>query len=395
MAKFKGYWANVSAWVKKQTITPRFNSIKASLTSIGFGVLFGLILLFVLKPADAFGGFISMITTGVSGADKIGKLLYTATPLIMTGLAVAFAFKTGLFNIGASGQYLMGAFFALFTAIVWQFPWYLAIVASAVGGAIWGAIPGIFKAFFNVNEVITAIMFNWIGLFLVNLLISNSPKMIATYYGASTGDRTANLQQANPTAIIPKLGLDKIFSSNMNISIFIAIGIAILIYFILNRTVFGYELKAVGLNRDASKYAGINEKHSIIYAMTISGALAGIGGGLYYLSGVATYTILKLLQPMGFNGIPVALLASSDPVGVIFSSIFISYLQVGGEAMQPEFAPEVVNIVISVIIYTSAFSLLFKIFFGKKEHERREKEAAIEAGVDNTKLQVANEEVNE
>jgi simple sugar transport system permease protein len=196
--------------------------------------------------------------------------------------------------------------------------------------------------------------------------------MIATYYGAQNGDRTANLQQANPEAIIPTLGLDKVFSGNMNISIFLAIIFAIVVFIILDKTIFGFELKAVGYNRHASKYAGINEKRNIILSMTISGALAGFGGGLYYLSGVASYTILKVLQPMGFNGIPVALLASSHPIGVIFSALFISYIQIGGEGMQPEFAPEVVSIVISVIIYTSAFALLFREFFGKKERLKKE-----------------------
>lgn len=373
MGKIRTTIRHFGGWVKNNAKTPGFNSIKASLTSIAIGILIGLILLFVLKPGDALSGFWRMITTGISSTDKIGKLFYLATPLIMTGLAVAFAFKTGLFNIGASGQYLLGAYFALFTATVLKFPWYLAIIMAGLGGALWGAIPGLFKALLNVNEVITSIMFNWIGLFLVNLLISNTPKMIATYYGASTGDRTANLQQANPQAIIPTLGLDKIFSGNMNMSIFIAIFIAIIIFVILNRTIFGYELKAVGYNRHASKYAGINEKKNIILSMTISGALAGIGGGLYYLSGVATYVILKVLQPMGFNGIPVALLASSHPIGVIFSALFISYIQIGGEGMQPEFSPEVVNIVISVIIYTSAFSLLFKLFFSQKNRFNQNK----------------------
>jgi ABC-type uncharacterized transport system permease subunit len=372
MGKWNTSMTKLGHWVKQQARTPGFNSIKASLTSIGFGIIFGLILLFILKPTDAIDGFLRMLFTGITSTNKIGKLFYMASPLIMTGLGVAFAFKTGLFNIGASGQYLMGAFFALFSAIVWQFPWFLALIMALLGGAIWGAIPGIFKALLNVNEVITSIMFNWIGLFTVNLLIANTPKMIATYYGAQNGDRTANLQQANPEAIIPTLGLDKVFSGNMNISIFLAIIFAIVVFIILDKTIFGFELKAVGYNRHASKYAGINEKRNIILSMTISGALAGFGGGLYYLSGVASYTILKVLQPMGFNGIPVALLASSHPIGVIFSALFISYIQIGGEGMQPEFAPEVVSIVISVIIYTSAFALLFREFFGKKERLKKE-----------------------
>ena len=138
----------------------------------------------------------------------MAKVLYTAAPLMMTGLSVGFAFKTGLFNIGATGQYTMGAFFALSAAIQFQLPWYLGLLAAMVGGAIWGAIPGLFKAHFNVNEVIAAIMFNWISLFTVNLAINNMPRMLASAWGAVNKDRTAALGAANRSAILPKLGLD-------------------------------------------------------------------------------------------------------------------------------------------------------------------------------------------
>jgi simple sugar transport system permease protein len=151
----------------------------------------------------------------------------------------------------------------------------------------------------------------------------------------------------------------------MNISIFLAGIVAIVIYIILNKTVFGYELKACGSNKNASLYAGINAKRNIILSMIIAGALSGIAGGLYYLAGTGQYTIEKNLLPMGFNGIPVALLATSNPVGTIFSGLFVSYIQVGGEAMQPEFAAENITIIISVIIYLSAFALLIKSFISR------------------------------
>ncbi len=131
-------------------------------------------------------------------------------------------------------------------------------------------------------------------------------------------------------------------------------------YFLLNRTIFGYELKACGYNRNASIYAGINAKRNIVLSMIIAGSFAGMGGGIYYLSGTAQYTIEKILPAMGFNGIPVALLATSNPLGIIFSALFVSYIQVGGEAMQPEYAKEIIDMIISVIIYLSAFSLLLK-----------------------------------
>lgn len=345
-------------WLRRQ---PGFESFLASAAAIAIGLVFGFLLLVLFKADKSLYGLSQILITGFGSTAKLAKVLYQAAPLIMTGLSVGFAFKTGLFNIGASGQYMLGMFMALYSGIVWQFPWYLALVMAMLGGAIWGAMPGLFKAFFNVNEVITSIMFNWIGLFAVNVLLANIPVVLADYYGASNPDRTANMDAANKTAIIPKWGLDSLFGSTyMNISIFMAVLFAVLIYFVLQRTTFGYELKACGYNRNASIYAGINAKRNIVLSMVIAGALSGFGGGLYYLSGTAQYTIEKLLAAMGFNGIPVALLATSNPIGIIFSALFISYIQVGGEAMQPEFAKEIVDIIISVIIYLSAFALLLK-----------------------------------
>lgn len=343
-----------------------FISCMASLISILFGLVFGLVLLFIFNSDFALRGFGKMVSTGITSSDKLAKVLYQAAPLIMTGLSVGFAFKTGLFNIGATGQYTIGAFCALTAAIQFQMPWYVGLIAAMIGGALWGAIPGICKAFFNVNEVITAIMFNWIGMFLVNLLINNMPKMIANYWAGPQSDRTASLAVANPGGMIPKAGLDQMMGSNyMNISIFLVIVIAVIVYVILQKTTFGYELKACGFNRNASEYAGINAKRNIVFSMVISGALSGIGGGIYYLSGTAQYNLVKSLLAAGFNGIPVALLASSNPVGTIFSGLFISYIQVGGDAMQPEFAKETIDIIISVIIYLSAFSLLIREIIGK------------------------------
>lgn len=351
-------------------------AILSSVLSIIVGLVFGAILLLILNPAKAGIGISAMLTTGISNLDQFGKVLYQSAPLMLCGLSVGFAFKTGLFNIGASGQYTMGAFFALVGAIQFQLPWFLCLLLACIGGAIWGIFPGLFKALFNVNEVITSIMFNWICMFLVNLLFANMPTMLASAWGASNSDRSAALAKANPGAIIPKAGLDKLFgnSSWINISFFIAILVAILVWFILNKTTFGYELKACGLNKDASIYAGINANRNIVLSMIIAGALSGLGGGLYYLAGTIQYVMEKSILSMGFNGIPVALLANSNPIGTIFSSLFISYIKVGGSAMQPNFSSESTDIIIAVIIYLAAFSLLIrgiltKILSGNKKKE--------------------------
>lgn len=342
-------------------------SLLASLLAIAAGLLVGLALLCLLNVNYAFSGFSKILTTGLASSEKLAKVLYQAMPLMLCGLSVAFAFKTGLFNIGAAGQYTMGAFGALTAGIALQLPWYVALLFAIVGGALLGAIPGICKALFNVNEVITSIMFNWITMYAVNLAINNMPVMLTNYWSKSTiKDRTASLVDANPAAILPKGGLDTLMNSNyISIGIFIAIAVAILIWVVLQKTVLGYELKACGFNRHASQYAGINAKRNIILSMIISGALAGLGGGLYYLSGTGQYTLVKSLLGMGFNGIPVALLASSNPLGVIFSTLFVSYIQVGGDALQPHFIKENIEIIISAIIYLSAFALLIKGFIAK------------------------------
>ena len=291
----------------------------------------------------------------------VGTVLGQTAPLIMTGLSVAFAFKTGLFNIGAAGQYTVGALGALYFALVLKTPWFVCLFAAMIFGAIWGAIPGIFKAYFNVNEVITAIMFNWIGLYGVNELIYKG--ILGDMYDLKTA-KTYTLRGTAPQALIPDMGLNDIFKTkSTTIAIFIAVAIAIVVYVVIQKTTFGYELKACGHNKDAAKYAGINDKKNIVLSMVIAGALSGIGAGLYYLSGVAEWNpqVSTALPAMGFNGIPVALLALSNPIGVIFAALFVSHITVGGGYLPTKyFQPEIADVIIAVIIYLCAFVSLFK-----------------------------------
>jgi simple sugar transport system permease protein len=339
-------------------------SFFSSIMAIVAGLLFGLIILLFSNAKQAFPAFWMILMGGFTdGMAGIGQVLYLATPIILTGLSVGFAFKTGLFNIGSSGQFTFGAFWAVYIGVKWTFlpagiHWIVALLGAAVAGAVWGMVPGLLKAVSNVNEVITSIMMNYIGMYLVNILIVKN-----------VHDPIKN--QSVPvakSAIIPKAGLDELFrSTNMNISIFIAILMVIIIYIVLNKTTFGYELKACGLSPSASKYAGINAKRNIVLSMVIAGALSGLGGGLLYLAGSGKYLqVLDVLAPQGFNGISVALLGMSSPIGILFAGLFIGHITVGGSNTQLyNFVPEVIEIIISAIIYCGAFALLFKSFIGK------------------------------
>ena len=314
------------------------------------------------KPILCGGFFKTANTMGMGVRSEILQ----AAPLIMTGLSVAFAFKTGLFNIGAAGQYTVGAYFALYSALMLKLPWWACLIVATLGGALWGAIPGIFKAYLNVNEVITAIMFNWIGLYGVNTLIYQGGK--GPMFNVNT-TKTYTIKQASAQSLLPSFNINvngkdyfgKMFTPT--IGIFIAIAVAIIIWVILNKTTFGYELKACGHNKDAAKYAGINDKRNIILSMTIAGALAGLGAGLFYLSGSKEWEPLvsTALPAVGFNGISVALLASSNPVSCVFSALFISHITVGGGVMDASVFPsEVADLISGVVIYLCAFSMLFR-----------------------------------
>lgn len=334
-------------------------NFSSSILAIVCGLLFGFIILLSSNPQQAYYGFMMILQGGFTdGIQGIGQMLYLATPIIMTGLSVGFAFKTGLFNIGASGQFTAGAFAAVFVGVKFTFlppglHCLAALLAAIIAGAIWGLVPGLLKAFFNVNEVISSIMMNYIGMYLVNMMIQR------TVYDQVKNQTMAVADGAN----LPKAGLDKLFpGTNINIGILIAILCVILIYIILNKTTFGYELKACGKNPNASKYAGINAKKSIVLSMVIAGALAGLGGALLYLADSGKYMqVLDVIAPEGFSGISVALLGLSNPIGILFAGLFIGHITVGGYNMQLfDFAPEVIDIIISAIIYCGALSLLFK-----------------------------------
>ena len=322
--------------------------------------------------SDAFSkGFQRVLMGGWYGMGRVPRgprnEIAEAAPLIMTGLSVAFAFKTGLFNIGAAGQYTLGAFGALLCSLVLNLPWYVCLLGAALLGALWGAIPGFFKAYFNVNEVITAIMFNWIGLYGVNTLLYGGGKGVMYDVNSS---KTWMVNSKSPQSLIPdlkELGASY-FQRPATIAIFIAVLVAIVLWVILNKTTFGYELKACGYSKSAAKYAGINEKKNTVLSMAIAGGLAGLGAGLYYLSGSVQWDpqASTALPGVGFDGISVALLASSNPLGTIFSALFISHISTGGGFMDAMiFPPEIADVISGVIIYLCAFMMLFKNRIGR------------------------------
>ena len=370
-------------------------SVIASLICIVAGILLGWLVLLIIALAsndvpdtDAFSA-LGILLAGpfASGSGNtafvLGDMLFESAPLIMTGLSIAIAFKTGLFNIGAPGQYLMGAMGAIITALSIPttpgtafFVWLFALIVGMAFGMIWGLIPGLFKAFFNVNEVIVCIMTNWIAANIVSWVFKDSQ-----YINVAGGKTAYTLSTLTNGVSTPKLGLDKLFpGSNIDIGIFIAIAIAIGIYILMNKTTLGYELKACGHNKNAAKYAGMNEKRNIMLSMAIAGGLAAIGASLYYLNGGAelAWNTYARLPDTGFNGIPVALLASNSPIGVIFSGILLRYLDKGGFNLAgfTSFNEYVSDLVVALIIYFAGFSKFIKDLLSKK---RKAKEAEAKA----------------
>jgi ABC-type uncharacterized transport system permease subunit len=342
----------------------------SSIFAIVVGLLFGFIVLLFSNPSQAVPGFFTILTGSFThGLKGVGQVFYYATPIILTGLSVGFAFKTGLFNIGTPGQFIVGAFAAVVVGIRGDFlgsaQWIVAMLASIVAGALWALIPGALNAYFNVNVVIACIMMNYIGMYLINFIVKGSKTLFDSL-------RNQSLPIHN-TAKIPKMGLDVLFpESSVNGGFFIAVLAVIIIHIVLNKTTFGFELKAAGFNRDASKYAGMNEKRNIILSMMIAGALAGLAGGLLYLAGSGKHIeVVDVLASEGFTGISVALLGLSSPFGILLAGLFIAYITAGGFYLQLfEFSTEIIDIIVAVIIYFSAFALIIKNFIERFDKKR-------------------------
>ena len=385
--------------------------VLASLISILIGLAVGGVLVLVvglfsakISLSGAWDGvrivFLGILSTGRDAignltwgfnAANVGNMLFRATPLIMTGLSVAVAFKTGLFNIGAPGQYLMGTMVTLMIALSIStetvpagIVWLLALLGGMLAGALWGAIPGLVKAYLNINEVLACIMTNWIAANLVTWLFD-----ISNFKNVIENTKSGYIYKTSVNGVAtPKLGLDVLFpGSQVNGGILVAILLAVAMYILMNKTTLGYQLKACGANRHAARYAGIRDKRNIVLSMAIAGALAGTGAALYYLSGNTEFywSTYQSLPGVGFNGIPVALLALNNPIGVVFAGVFMAMLNIVGLQLTnlTAYNEYITDVIISVIVYLAAFSLVIRMWLtGRKKHNAAAPNANAEPKVD-------------
>jgi len=362
---------------QKQSLlkNPSFQSILTSLICIVLGLLIGFIVLMLINPAGAGEAIKTILLNFMSRSSSaarlkaLGNTLAKTAPLLMCALSICFCYKVGLFNIGAPGQYEAGACIGLYAALAWHCNWVVCLLLAAVAGAIVGSISGALKAYRNVNEVISGIMLNWIMLYLTNMVLtSKSVKDPSSPY-------TIKLASGNKGALIPSLGLNKIFANNTTVTLAIPLAIlfAILIWVILSKTKFGYELRATGFNKEAAKYAGMKEKQNIIVTLAIGGALAGIGASFLFLTGYQEWSTTQTSVPgMGFNGIAATFLGGLHPIGTIFASFFIQSITDGGALINKSVYPsQISDLISSIIIYLCGFVLFFKFalnnWIGKKD----------------------------
>ena len=339
------------------------HSFGITVISILMGFIVGAIILHRTgyNPFEAYG----IMARGVFEKPKyFVQTVINSTPLILTGLSVVFAFRTGLFNIGAEGQFIIGALTAAWVGYFLKLPPVIHVVvvffAAAIAAALWGGIAGFFKAKLGINEVITTIMLNWIALYTQNYFV--------TLESFKKPDSEASYAIQNTASIVILEGWKKsqagrewlknhpiwrdVLKTDFNWGFLIAILIAILIWYILNKTTLGYELRAVGFNRFAAEYGGISVKKSIVASMMIAGALAGAAGALHVMGVSHKVSTLATMEGYGFDGIAVSLIAGSSPIGCILAGLLFSGLKYGGSKIQYTMnaPPEIISIIIGVIV---------------------------------------------
>jgi simple sugar transport system permease protein len=347
-----------------------------SLISILLGLVAGGILMLFIG-SNPIEGYSYLLQGALKNLERIGNTLATATPLVFTGLSVAFAFRTGLFNIGASGQMLIGGLLASAVGLTYDLSrpvlLIVMILVGMLGGALWAFVPGLLKAKFNVHEVVSTIMMNWIAYWTVYYVIPG-------YFKGEFLETESKKLAESATLRIPWL-TDMFQGSYINLGLFLAVIAVIIIAFIIDKTTLGFELKAVGFNRFAAEYAGMKVNRNIILSMLISGALAGLGGVALY-TGNASSIQIGILPSQGYDGIAVALLGANNPIGVFFAAVLFGILYSGTGFMNAmtEIPPELANTIIAIIIYFAATSVLIERMlnkFKKKSSNRKDKSGPV------------------
>ena len=356
-------------------------SLIASLICVVLGLLIGYIVLLFINAEGAGEAIMTIIKNFLtykkptSQLKYLGNTLVKTAPLLMCSLSILFAYKVGLFNIGTAGQYCAGIALSLYAALGWGWSWLPCMLLAMVGGAVLGAVSGILKSYCNVNEVISGIMLNWITLYATNMILTNVKERTSPY--------TLVLSHANPSAVLPSLGLGALFNKNqyVGLALPLSIVIAIIVKIVLDKTKFGYELKATGNNKNAAKYCGMAEKRNIILTLAISGALAGLGAAMLYLTGYEQWECSTSSVPgMGFNGIAAAFLGGLNPIGSILSSFFIQHITVGGAYIDKNlYCTQISDLIASIIIYLCGFVLFMKQVMNKNIAKREEKAAKFAA----------------
>ncbi|MCI7805841.1 MAG: ABC transporter permease [Spirochaetales bacterium] len=379
--------------INKPLEARKASPLLVSVSAVILGMLAGCILILVIGK-NPITGYSKLFMGALSNKRKIGATIGLSTQLIFAGLSFSFAYKTGLFNIGGSGQMLVGGITCSLLAHMLPAgiprPIYLVIIilAAILAGGLWGFISGFLKAKFNVHEVVSCIMLNWIAYwicydFIPRFIIDPS---IAVKSAPIANERT--LRSGIFTALFGK-------TTTANLGFLLAIAAVVLIWFILNKTTLGFNLKAVGANRYCAEYAGIKVTKSIIISMAISGALCGLAGLSFYC-GYSNIMEMGKMPSEGFDGIAVSLLGNATPVGSLVAGLFFGVLKNGKLSLAAIGIPtELADTIIAIIIYFAATNVLFRNFWDglfKKSFERQEEYFSLAVKGEKTMDQVTPEE---
>lgn len=371
-------------------MSPVAKILKKPIASAVIAILFGFCVAAVILASagyDPIGSFAALFNGAFGKPKYISNVIIKATPLLLTGSAVAFAYKAGLFNIGGEGQYIAGTVLAVVVGSQINLPAPLqipiVILAGTLGGAVLGGLVGWLKARFGIHEVITSIMFNWIALYLNNFVVQTD------LFHKANSTATIPVNDSSFTMLLPNWKVSKegmnalsgipwfkemLVKTDMNVGIIVAIVAAVFIWWLLTRTKVGYEIRAVGLNKDAAQFAGISVEKNVVLCMVISGALCGLAGALT-ITGTSPHSIstLAAFENNGFNGLSVAFIAGCSPIGCIPASFLFAGLIYGGQSVQQVMgAPtEIINIMIGTIVFFMALGGIVPMLAERIERKRK------------------------